>query len=31
MGKIIEYGPVDEVLRDPKEELTKQYVKGFIT
>jgi phosphate transport system ATP-binding protein len=31
MGKIIEYGPAEEVLRDPKEELTKQYVKGFIT
>jgi phosphate transport system ATP-binding protein len=31
MGKIIEAGPVDEVLKNPKEELTKQYVKGYIT
>jgi phosphate transport system ATP-binding protein len=31
MGKIIEYGPACEVLQNPKEELTKQYVKGFIT
>jgi len=31
MGKIIEEGPVEEVLQNPKEELTKQYVKGYIT
>jgi len=31
MGKIIEYGPASEVLQNPKEELTKQYVKGYIT
>ncbi len=31
MGKIIEFGPTDEVLLNPKEELTKQYVKGFIS
>jgi len=31
MGKIIEYGPADEVLQNPQEELTKQYVKGYIT
>lgn len=31
MGKIIEFGPADEVLLSPKEELTKQYVKGFIS
>lgn len=31
MGKIIEYGPAEEVLKSPKEDLTKQYVKGFIT
>jgi len=31
MGKIVEAGPVDEVLKNPKEELTKQYVKGYIT
>ncbi|SEL15545.1 phosphate ABC transporter ATP-binding protein [Parapedobacter koreensis] len=31
MGEIIEFGPTEEVLLDPKEELTKQYVKGFIS
>ena len=31
MGKIIEAGPTSEILQNPKEELTKQYVKGFIT
>ncbi|HWZ04886.1 MAG TPA: phosphate ABC transporter ATP-binding protein [Mucilaginibacter sp.] len=31
MGKIIESGPTSEILQNPKEELTKQYVKGFIT
>ncbi|MDR3695020.1 phosphate ABC transporter ATP-binding protein [Mucilaginibacter sp.] len=31
MGKIVEMGPTHEVLHNPKEELTKQYVKGFIT
>ncbi|BAU54598.1 phosphate ABC transporter ATP-binding protein [Mucilaginibacter gotjawali] len=31
MGKIIEAGPTNEILQNPKEELTKQYVKGFIT
>jgi phosphate transport system ATP-binding protein len=31
MGKIVEYGPASEVLQNPKEELTKQYVKGYIT
>jgi len=31
MGKIIEYGPADEVLQNPQEELTRQYVKGYIT
>lgn len=31
MGKIIEFGPTDEVLLNPKEELTQQYVKGFIS
>src|ERR1700753_1386879 len=30
MGKIIEYGPADEVLKNPKEQLTKEYVKGYI-
>jgi len=31
MGKIIEFGPTDEVLLNPKQELTKEYVKGFIS
>jgi ABC-type phosphate transport system, ATPase component len=31
MGEIIEFGPTDEVLLNPKEELTRQYVKGFIS
>jgi len=31
MGKIVEAGPAEEVLKNPKEELTKQYVKGYIT
>ncbi|GGG97648.1 phosphate ABC transporter ATP-binding protein [Parapedobacter pyrenivorans] len=31
MGEIIEFGPTEEVLLYPKEELTKQYVKGFIS
>lgn len=31
MGKIIEYGPASEVLNNPQEKLTKEYVKGYIT
>ncbi|WP_134089227.1 phosphate ABC transporter ATP-binding protein [Olivibacter sp. XZL3] len=31
MGQIIEFGPTEEVLLNPKEELTKDYVKGFIS
>lgn len=31
MGEIIEFGPTEEVLLNPKEELTQQYVKGFIS
>jgi phosphate transport system ATP-binding protein len=31
MGKIIEFGPTEEVLLSPKEELTKEYVKGYIS
>ena len=31
MGKIIECGPTEEVLLNPKEELTKEYVKGYIS
>ncbi|MDP9081587.1 MAG: phosphate ABC transporter ATP-binding protein [Bacteroidota bacterium] len=31
MGKIIEFGPTEEVLLNPREELTKEYVKGYIS
>jgi phosphate transport system ATP-binding protein len=31
MGRIIEFGPTEEVLLNPKEELTQEYVKGFIS
>jgi len=31
MGRIIEFGPTEEVLLNPKQELTKEYVKGFIS
>lgn len=31
MGRIIEYGPAEQVLKDPQEQLTKEYVKGYIT
>ncbi|SKB40129.1 phosphate transport system ATP-binding protein [Parapedobacter luteus] len=31
MGEIVEFGPTEELLLNPKEELTKQYVKGFIS
>ncbi|MFB9844618.1 phosphate ABC transporter ATP-binding protein [Mucilaginibacter ginsenosidivorans] len=31
MGRIIEFGPTEELLLNPKEELTKEYVKGYIS
>ncbi len=31
MGEIIEFGPTEEILLNPREELTRQYVKGFIS
>ncbi|WP_028297907.1 phosphate ABC transporter ATP-binding protein [Olivibacter sitiensis] len=31
MGEIIEFGPTEEILLNPKEKLTKEYVKGFIS
>ncbi len=31
MGKIIEFGPTEEILLDPKQELTREYVKGYIS
>jgi len=30
-GKVIEFGPTEEVLLNPQAELTKEYVKGFIS
>jgi len=30
MGEIIEYGPTKELLHNPKEKLTQEYVKGYI-
>nr|WP_315158002.1 phosphate ABC transporter ATP-binding protein PstB [uncultured Flavobacterium sp.] len=30
MGEIIEFGPTEEVLLNPKEKLTQDYVKGFL-
>lgn len=31
MGKIIEFGPTEELLLNPQQTLTKEYVKGFIS
>lgn len=31
LGQVIEYGPTEEVLFNPRHELTKEYVKGFIS
>jgi phosphate transport system ATP-binding protein len=31
MGEIIEHGPASEVLNNPKEKLTREYVKGEIS
>lgn len=31
MGRIIEFGPTEQVLLNPKESLTQEYVKGFIS
>lgn len=31
MGKIVEFGPTEELLLNPREELTKDYIKGFIS
>jgi phosphate transport system ATP-binding protein len=30
-GEIIEFGPTEELLLNPREELTKEYVKGFVS
>src|SRR6201986_99545 len=31
MGEIIEFGPTEEILLRPKEKLTQEYVKGYIS
>lgn len=31
MGEIIEFAPTEELLLNPKEELTKEYVRGFLS
>lgn len=31
MGEIIEHGPADQLLENPQQELTKEYVKGIIS
>lgn len=31
LGKIIEHGPADEIFRNAREELTKEYIKGIIS
>ena len=31
MGEIIEFAPTEELLLDPKEKLTKEYVRGFLS
>ena len=31
MGEIIEFGPTEQILLNPQKELTKEYVKGFIS
>lgn len=31
MGEIIEFGPTEELLLNPKEKLTREYVKGYIS
>src|ERR1700742_687915 len=31
MGEIIEFGPAEEVLVNPKQKLTQEYVKGYIS
>ena len=30
-GEIIEFAPTEELLLDPKEKLTKEYVRGFLS
>lgn len=31
LGEIVEHGPAQELLENPKEEMTREYVKGVIS
>jgi phosphate transport system ATP-binding protein len=31
LGELIEHGPADDILENPKEEITKEYIKGVIS
>jgi len=31
MGRLIEYGPAQEIFENPKEEMTKEYIQGIIS
>lgn len=31
LGELIEHGPAEEVFKDPKEEMTKEYIRGVIS
>jgi phosphate transport system ATP-binding protein len=31
MGEIVEFAPTEQLLLDPKEKLTKEYVRGFLS
>ena len=31
LGELIEHGPVEEMFENPKEEMTKEYIKGVIS
>lgn len=31
LGELIEHGPADEILENPQEEITKEYIKGIIS
>ena len=30
-GEVVEFGPSEQILLEPQHEITKQYVKGFIS
>ena len=31
MGELVEHGPANEVFENPREEMTKEYIKGIIS